>query len=386
MKFKRRAKFNMKRTFSIIFLFLVMIGITFGYAFLTTKLEVNGSLEVSSSTWDIHFANIVTESGSVTPTTEPAVSNKTTINFSVELEKATDFYGFTADIVNDGTYDAKLDSIEILPELTTAQQEYFSYAVTYSDGVEIKKDDALDSGTSENIKVRFEYKENVDTSKYPEEDVEFNFTVTMNYVQGKGNEVDHSITVYTANMWDRNEATTEDGTSTSVIWIGQAIPNGITTYQTPEQAMAAFKQASGNQDRPYFVKHTVADNTVTESYVGFVITPEMAQASPGMTAGTYYLKGKKTMELVGGSWQCMSEYDDGNGNCIDPDYNINKATILSAFGSSYCKDLSFEGYPYFGCSRSSFGVYVYPNGSLEAGNGSWGCGMDDYGYSGCYGW
>ena len=191
MKFKRRAKFNMKRTFSIIFLFLVMIGITFGYAFLTTKLEVNGSLEVSSSSWDIHFANIVTESGSVTPTTEPAVSNKTTINFSVELEKATDFYGFTADIVNDGTYDAKLDSIEILPELTTDQQEYFSYAVTYSDGVEIKKDDALDSGTSENIKVRFEYKENVDTSKYPEEDVEFNFTVTMNYVQGKGNAVDH---------------------------------------------------------------------------------------------------------------------------------------------------------------------------------------------------
>ena len=191
MKFKRRAKFNMKRTFSIIFLFLVMIGITFGYAFLTTKLEVNGSLEVSSSTWDIHFANIVTESGSVTPTTEPAVSNKTTINFSVELEKATDFYGFTADIVNDGTYDAKIDSIEILPELTTAQQEYFSYAVTYSDGVEIKKDDALDSGTSENIKVRFEYKENIDTSKYPEEDVEFNFTVTMNYVQGKGNAVDH---------------------------------------------------------------------------------------------------------------------------------------------------------------------------------------------------
>ena len=191
MKLRRRLRYNRKRTFTFIFLFLMVLGITLGYAFLTTSLNVNGALEVSSSSWDIHFANIIEDQNGVEATTAPTVSNNTTITFAVDLEKATDFYSFTADIINDGTYDAKIDSITITPTLTTEQQNFFKYEVTYSDGTQIQTNDALDSGTSENIKVYLEYKENADTSLYPEEDEELEFSVTITYVQGKGTEVNH---------------------------------------------------------------------------------------------------------------------------------------------------------------------------------------------------
>ena len=172
-----------------------------------------------------------------------------------------------------------------------------------------------------------------------------------------------------------------DGTNTSVVWIGKTIPNGITTFQTKELALEALKEASGGVDRPFFLKHTVSNNTVTDSYVGFVVTEEMAQANPGMTAGTYYLKGKKTYELVEGSWQCMSEYDDGEGNCIDPEYNTNKATLLSAFGSSYCHDYSSNFY----CSVSGLSAGARSDGSVDAGGGAWRCGVDGSGSSSCRG-
>ena len=103
----------------------------------------------------------------------------------------------------------------------------------------------------------------------------------------------------------------------------------------------------------------------------------MAQANPGMTAGTYYLKGKKIYELVEGSWQCMSEYE----NCIDPDYNTNKATLLSAFGSSYCHDYSSS----FGCDVSGLGAGADLDGFVRASDGAWYCCVNNGGDSECGG-
>ena len=241
----------------------------------------------------------------------------------------------------------------------------------------------LSANSTETYKVRVEFKTDITASQLPSSTDTLVFKFNVSYIQADSNAtpVSHSSTVYTANIWDKNNATIQNGTNTSVVWIGQAIPNGITTYQTPSLAMAALKQASGGTtDRPLFLKHTVANNTVTESYVGFVITPEMATANPGMTAGTYYLKGKKTKELVGGNWQCMSQYDDGNGNCIDPEYNTNKATLLSAFGSSYCTDYSSD----FNCHVSGLTARAFSSGSVDASDDSWICIVADRGDSDCF--
>ena len=191
MRFKKRIKYNKKQTFTVAFFMVLVVALTLGFAAIRTTLTVSGTGAVAASKWDVYFTNIQAESGSVTATTAPAITDKTQINFSASLAEVGEFYGFTVDVVNDGTYDAKIDSIEILPELTNEQKEYFDYTVTYSDGVEIQVGDALDAGATETLLVHFEYKENEDTSKYPTDDVDFDFSVNLYYSQGKGNAVNH---------------------------------------------------------------------------------------------------------------------------------------------------------------------------------------------------
>ena len=199
--------------------------------------------------------------------------------------------------------------------------------------------------------------------------------------------------VYTANIYDGN------ATGYNAVWLGQTMPSGITEYSTKEAAMAALKTAGGGStDYPFFLRHKKGDgslwcatngtnnyciyqtqtecnnrrnytngytcqqstytNGVSESYVGFVVTPTMASANTGMTAGTYYLKGG----------------DNGRA------YNENKATLLSAFGSSYCREYSSS----FICGVSGLGADADSNGRVRAGDGAGsGCSVDNDGNSNC---
>ena len=203
--------------------------------------------------------------------------------------------------------------------------------------------------------------------------------------------------VYTANLYDEN------ATGWNSVWLGQTMPNGITEYNTKEAAMAALKTAGGGStDYPFFLRHKKGDGTlwcannttegitaciyqtqtecnnevaddfgndwtcqqstytngVSESYVGFVVTPTMAANNTGMTAGTYYLKGG----------------DNGRS------YNENKATLLSAFGSSYCTDYS----SYFRCGVSGLRADAYSDGDVSANDdaGSY-CNVNGGGSSNC---
>ena len=191
MKFKRRFRYNKKRVFIYLFFIMLLSTLTLGYSLLSTTLQIEGVGKISKAVWNIHFDNIQPKEGSITPTQAPTISNDTNISFSLKLNEPGEFYEFTADIVNEGTIDAKIDSFSILPVLTDAQKKYFNYTVTYENGTEIKTNDALNAGTTEKIKVRFEYLTQEDTSLYPTEDQEFTFEVDIDYVQGKGNEVDH---------------------------------------------------------------------------------------------------------------------------------------------------------------------------------------------------
>ena len=120
--------------------------------------------------------------------------------------------------------------------------------------------------------------------------------------------------VYTANFYSSG------ATDYNQVVIGNVISNNIIQYSTKEAAMEALKiTIGGATDRPYYLKHRLnSSNVVTETYVGFVVTPAMASANSGMTAGTYYLKGG----------------DSGSA------YSDNITTIISAFGSSRCTDNS----------------------------------------------
>ena len=198
-------------------------------------------------------------------------------------------------------------------------------------------------------------------------------------------EVSLSPYVYTANLYDY------DVQGYNSVWIGQTIPTAITQYSTPAATISSLEAAYASANSgataslPFYLRHTVGNgslwcvsgtdgysyciyssqsecnanvsgwnhddvtyscvnNTVTngviESYVGFEVSSTMATANPGMTAGTYYLKGG----------------DNGAA------YEENKATLLSAFGSTYCTDYSSNFY----CIVSGLSAYAISDGRVSA--------------------
>ena len=173
-------------------------------------------------------------------------------------------------------------------------------------------------------------------------------------------------TVYTVNL-----------SSDDLVQVGSQIPSTITTYNTPEAAISALERAYSQANDgetaslPFFLKHTVdTDSLVSESYVGFVVTPEMVTANPGMTAGTYYLKGG----------------DDGRS------FLDNAKTIYDAFGGVGCYlDGNSGGNPYTTTPSSDFycivpGLFAdaYSSGLVGAGdNAGSNCNVFDNGNSGC---
>ena len=228
------------------------------------------------------------------------------------------------------------------------------------------------------------------------------------------NQAPSEQTVYTSNLYDEN------ATGWNSVWIGQTMPVGITAYNSPDAAITALETAYSNANSgataslPFFLKHTLADGSfwcavnsseglsacifesqsdcnskvsdyfgegyvcqensvsggVTESYVGFVVTPAMATANPGMTAGTYYLKGG----------------DDGRS------FLDNAKTIYDAFGGVGCYlDGNSGGNPYtttpssdFNCGVSGLRARANSNGNVNADdNAGSDCEVDGDGNSGC---
>ncbi|MBR7042420.1 MAG: hypothetical protein IKI04_02850, partial [Bacilli bacterium] len=134
-------------------------------------------------------------------------------------------------------------------------------------------------------------------------------------------------------------------------------------YQTPAAAMTALKTAGGGSvEHPIFLRYRTVpvwlddyhnayytedeclqsthndgcpeSTHIVETYVGFVVSPELAADNQGMTAGTYYLR------------------DGYDNNADDPShapslyYEDNEEIMTTAFGSNNCQYLDNGNYYY----------------------------------------
>lgn len=166
------------------FVFFVFASVTVGYAALSTTLSITGKDTLSKNSWDIHFENLViVGNGASAVTTAPTIdSTKTKVSFNITLSKPGDSYEFTVDAVNKGTIDAMLSGFSAT-SLTTDQQKYLTYTVTYSDGATISTKDYLKKGTSETIRVRVRFKDDLSATDLPSSAETLNLTATFVYVQ-----------------------------------------------------------------------------------------------------------------------------------------------------------------------------------------------------------
>lgn len=150
-------------------------------------------------------------------------------------------------------------------------------------------------------------------------------------------------TIYTVNTYD------EKVQGNNKILIGQEVPEEIKQYDTNEEARANFS------NRLFYLKHKIKNGKVKDSYVEFIVTLDIVDNNPGMTSGTYTLKG------------------------YDGDYNSNKDELLNSFGENYCK----ENKTYMHCKIDGLYANAFKNGYVEVGTDYWNCYVTDKGASRC---
>ncbi len=161
----KKNKKDKNNVLLVIGVLLVIVVIGVGYAALETTLNINGTANIGTNTWNIYFDNVQVSDGSVDTDYDPQTSGTTTISvsYNVTLQKPGDFYEFTIDVVNGGTIDAALQS----QTLAGAESyDFINYTVTKADGSAVPSDlvltggDGSTPGQSVKLKVRVEYDKN----------------------------------------------------------------------------------------------------------------------------------------------------------------------------------------------------------------------------------
>ena len=179
-------KIGNKKNYNVLII-LLLICISIGYAVLSTTLNINGKSTISKNTWDVHFDNVQVTDGSVEAVKIPTIEGNTTVDFEVGLNLPGDYYEFTVDVVNNGTIDAMIESIEKTPELTTAQQKYLNYIIEYQNEEQIQSNQIVNSGKFLRLKVKIEFKKDIDVSDLSEIDLSLDLSFSLNFVQADDN-------------------------------------------------------------------------------------------------------------------------------------------------------------------------------------------------------
>ena len=312
-----------KKSSLIIVIILLVLFLGLGYAYLTTTLNINGTTDVDSNTWNIYWDNVQVTSGSVTGTQVtqmPTIdTNKTTVSFQIRLKEPGEYYEFTVDATNDGTIDAMIDTIT----KTNNIPDYLYYIVTYEDGIEIEQNQLLKANTTEKYKVRVEYRTNINPNQLPSTAQSLNLSFSVTYIQADANSSPPRITLFTYN---------------NSLPIGQSITSQEPTYNTYQEVMAA-------KGFPMFLKHVVSNNVPLKVYLGFE--------------------------------------HNGRDYYIQPDpegmyYESNKQILKEAFGEEYCSERSDSYYPLsYTCvyppGDYTIAVHARINGTVEAYSGGQCC-------------
>ena len=187
MNLRERNKRN-----KYIILSLLLIGISLGYAMITSQLKITGLSKINNASWNIHFDNVVVNTNSVEIEDDNVSSaavidpnDNTKVSFHVKLKEPGDFYEFTVDAVNDGSMDAMVDTVvsKLNNQIINELPSYLIYTTTLENGDEIRPNHLLAANTSETYKIRVEFSKEIDEEDLPDEDVSLNFDFQVNFKQ-----------------------------------------------------------------------------------------------------------------------------------------------------------------------------------------------------------
>ena len=159
----------------IIALVLSIVGISIGFASMSTELTINGTASVVPATWKVKFQNLSKVTGEdANIITAPQITSDTHIgNYAIKLSKPGDKVVYKFEVANAGTLDAELTSYTFAtPTITgtstaaeadaTIVRNNLVYTLTYNDAAHtpIQVGDNLDKEASRELLLTVEYDAN----------------------------------------------------------------------------------------------------------------------------------------------------------------------------------------------------------------------------------
>ena len=337
---KRRLK---RHKYKFIIVFVLIVGITLAYAALTSTLSIKGNTLVKKATWDVHFENLVNENASLEATID---DSKTTVNYTVTLDKPGDSYEFIVDVVNDGTLDAMVSSV-INTILTEEQQKYLEYNVTDLEGNLLQEKEGLSSGDKKSIKITLNYKDDITASDLPTEDQVLTLQFQVPYVQADENVIYKKIciratTLHTEKCKQTNSSlycsgagyTTSGSKGTTTITYGSL---GTEGKLTSGDAFDCDVNGDGTFDSATERFYYVSDLDTNSNYAVLIYYNSVAKGIPSNTTTFAYSSdglGPKTVML---QLPTTSQWTNINLSNTNRDIKREDGTI-------YVSNFSYEGY------------------------------------------
>ena len=163
-------------------IFLLLIFISIGFAYLSTQLNINGGANVRGNTWDIHFENVnVIKSldGNPLPTIS---SDGKTVDYVANLDEPGDSFVFTVDVVNEGSLDAMIEEINE-PGLTEEQKKIIDVSYQYANGDPFEDKFVLLKNETKTIKVTVTFKYDIEEEDLPDENLSLDLDFNISYQQ-----------------------------------------------------------------------------------------------------------------------------------------------------------------------------------------------------------
>ena len=173
----------MKRINKKFIIFILILFISIGFAYLSATLNIAGLIGYKGNSWNIYFDNVQMIKNDVSAD-KPIINNsKDSVDFNISFSEPGEIYKFSVDVVNDGTIDAMIGEI-IKTGVDSTNEDYIDYSVKYSNGEEVNVNDLLAHNRKVRLIVNVEYKYTTDRLA-PENTG--NYSLTLKYVQANEN-------------------------------------------------------------------------------------------------------------------------------------------------------------------------------------------------------
>ena len=353
----------------------ILAFISIGYALYSTVLNINGIANVNRSVWSIHYdsdsVSVLSGTNLVAPTSGPTISNDLKkISFETNLN-INEQSAFTVDVINDGTFTARVSSINLkvyskkedetnyttLANVSSNKwsNDYLDISVLWTEDNRNLLDTVdLQPSTTKNMTVRVKYKQPEDYTLLPSNNMNFKFDLSVEYTQANSisGETNY-IPKVTSNISTPAELLTALDNSDTVLRLNEDID--LTDYDSINIDGNVTIEFNGN-------RITVAPNSIE---VRGTLILEDSDNNGGLTSdrGVVNVMNGGTLIVNGGQYT-TTNYTRGSGIYVEEGGKviINDGIFNAAYysiGTEGNVDITINGGELNSSSTSKSGTWAY---------------------------